>query len=106
MGLRLKNVKASEPVSLTNGELVIPRQAVGAIRVTDRTVRWRLICTIAAPIIVAAAIAGAAGGLPEQGAQGGGAVAGGVLGSIPIGYLVGWLLDERVTEITVGAGAP
>jgi hypothetical protein len=100
-GLRLTNVKASETVSLTNGELVIPRQSLGMIRLTNRTVRWRLICTIAAPIIVTAAIAGAYGDLPEKGAQGGGAIAGGILGSIPIGYLGGWWLDGRATEITV-----
>lgn len=94
-GLRMKMSWTTNVLSVAMGEQLIPRDAVSVMKVQRRGWKWRAILTAAAPVLVVSAIAAAAGDLPEQGAEGGGAIAAGALGSMAIGYYAGWKLDGQ-----------
>lgn len=100
-GLRLNVNETSNPTAQPKGEALIPARSLSVIRVTETGKKWRIICTIALPFVVVGAIAGAGGDLPESGASGQGAVAGGVWASLAGGYFLGWALDRKVIDIEI-----
>lgn len=99
--LRLKVNESSNPAVQAVGEGRVPRQSLSVLTVTDTGKKWRIICTVAAPFVVVTLIALAAGDLPEPGASGDAAVGAGVFGSLAGGYLLGWALDRKTTEIEI-----
>lgn len=100
-GLRMKMSWTSNVLSVGMGERVIPRDAVSVVKVQQRGWKWRAILTAAAPVVLVSAIAVAAGDLPEQGAEGGGAIGAGMFGSMALGYYAGWKLDGQDAVIEV-----
>jgi hypothetical protein len=86
---------------VAEGEALIPRGSVTKVRVHEGGWKWRVIGTIAAPVVVLALIAVAAGDLPEPGASGEQAVSAALYGSMAGGYLLGWWLDKRETVIDI-----
>ena len=102
-GLRLKISKTSDKKAQPKGVRLIPRESVSVVRVTERRVFGRLLCTIGA-IGAAAAIAGAqqidiyegVGVIAVPAA-----VTAGVAGAGIGGYYVGKRLDKRVVDIRV-----
>jgi hypothetical protein len=69
--LRLKVNETSNPIALPKGERLIPAQSLCVLRVMETGKKWRIICTIALPFVVLAAIAGAAGDLLNLGSLAG-----------------------------------
>jgi hypothetical protein len=100
-GLRIRVNETSNAAAWAKGERMIPAPLLSVLRVKESGKKWRVISTVAAPFIVVGAIAAAAGGLPEPGASGGAAVSAGVFGSFAVGYLLGWSLDKKETEIEI-----
>lgn len=100
-GLRVKVTDTSNAAAHPKGEHLIPARSLSIVQVTEMGKKWRIICTTVTPFIVLGAIAGVAGGLPESGASGEGAVGAGVLASIAGGYFLGWALDRKTMEIEI-----
>lgn len=99
--LRLDVSESSNSSVQPKGKQLISAQSVSVLQVMETGKKWRIICTLVLPFIVVGAIAGVAGDLPESGASGEGAVAGGVLASFAGGYFLGWALDRKTTEIEI-----
>lgn len=100
-GMRVKVSRTSNAAVVAKGERLIARDQVSVVKLHRSGWKWRVILTLAAPVVLVSAIAAAAGDLPEPGADGGGAVAAGVYGSMALGYLAGWKLDRQETLIEI-----
>jgi hypothetical protein len=100
-GLQLRVSESSNPAVQAVGEGRVPRQSLSVLTVSDTGKKWRIICTIATPFVVVGLIGLAAGGLPEPGAAGETAVSAAMLGSLAGGYLLGWALDRKTTDIEI-----
>jgi hypothetical protein len=100
-GLRIKVSQTSNPKTQGKGEHLILAQSLSVLRVKKSGKKWRILCTAAAPFVVVSAIAAAAGDLPEPGASGEAAVRVGVYASLAGGYILGWSLDKKETEIQI-----
>ncbi|MBK7927802.1 MAG: hypothetical protein IPJ98_10005 [Bryobacterales bacterium] len=98
-GLRMKVSRTSNEAAVAKGERLIARDQVSVVKLHRSGWKWRVILTLVAPVVLVSAIAAAAGDLPEQGAEGGAAIAAGAWGSMAIGYLAGWKLDRQETLI-------
>ncbi|MBN8734425.1 MAG: hypothetical protein J0L64_28070 [Acidobacteria bacterium] len=99
-GMRVKVSRTSNAAAVAKGEQLIARDQVSVVKLHRSGWKWRVILTLVAPVVLVSAIA-AAGDLPEQGAEGGAAIGAGVWGSMAIGYLAGWKLDQRETVIEI-----
>jgi hypothetical protein len=104
--LRLRVNETSNPSVHRRGEAMIPAQSVSAMKVTGNGKKWRIICTLAAPFVLAGGLATFAGNLPDSGAEGGDIIGASVWAFIAGGFFLGRFLDRRATEIEVAHGGP
>lgn len=93
--------KTSNSAVQPKGTGTIPAQSVSVLQVDKTGKKWRIICTIAMPVIVAGSILAAAGDLPQSGESGYAAVSAATFASLGGGYLLGWALDRSTESIEI-----